>query len=336
MDFGISVPNCVEGMAFPIPFAGHSDVVRVAQEAEQLGFDSILANDHWNTQNYVRSAFPDPPRYYEPLIMLAHIAAKTETIRLVTGVIVLPLREPVLFAKQVATLDQVSGGRVTLGVGVGAYREEFEAVRPALAGVARAELVEEGLASLRVLFSDRRASYAGKHVQFTDVEMFPKPVQDPLPIFSCGNAAATMQRAVVYCDGWMPGGLPRLALAAGIERIRALAASQGRAERFPVLPQLAACLGASQSAAEEAFARSQAHEHLVSLRRSTMRNIDMTSFISENLIGTPEEVIRRLRLLREAGADGISGIFFAVNTVPEYLAQMRLFADEVMPALKAA
>jgi probable F420-dependent oxidoreductase len=336
MDFGISVPNCVEGMAFPIPFAGHSDVVRVAQEAEQLGFDSILANDHWNTQNYVRSAFPDPPRYYEPLIMLAHIAAKTDTIRLVTGVIVLPLREPVLFAKQVATLDQISAGRVTLGVGVGAYREEFEAVRPALAGVARAELVEEGLASLRVLFSDRRASYAGKHVQFTDVEMFPKPVQQPLPIFSCGNAAATMQRAVTYCDGWMPGGLPRLALAAGIERVRALAASQGRAGRFPVLPQLAACLGTSQAAAEETFARSQAHEHLVSLRRSTMRNIDMTSFISENLIGTPEEVIRRLRLLREAGADGISGIFFAVNTVPEYLAQMRLFATEVMPALKAA
>ena len=334
MDFGVSVPNCVEGMAFPIPFAGHSDVVQVAREAEQLGFDSILANDHWSTQNYVRSGFADPPRYYEPLIMLAHIAAKTETIRLVTGVIVLPLREPVLFAKQVATLDQVSGGRVTLGVGVGAYREEFEAVRPALAGVPRAELVEEGLASLRVLFSDRRASYAGKHVQFTDVEMFPKPVQQPLPIFSCGNAAATMQRAVIYCDGWMPGGLPRQALAAGIERIRTLAAEQGRTGRFPVLPQLAACLGPSQSAAEETFARSQAHEHLVSLRRSTMRNIDMTSFISENLIGTPDEVIRRLRLLRDVGADGISGIFFAVNTVAEYLAQMRLFAREVMPALK--
>lgn len=334
MEFGISVPNCVEGMAFPIPFAGHSDVVRVAQEAEVLGFDSILANDHWNTQNYVRRAFTDPPRYYEPLIMLAHIAAKTEMIRLVTGVIVLPLREPVLFAKQVATLDQISGGRVTLGVGVGAYREEFEAVRPASAGVARAELVEEGLASIRLLFSERRASYAGKHVQFTDVEMFPKPAQQPLPIFSCGNAAGTMHRAVRYCDGWMPAGLPRQALAAGVERIRALAAEQGRTDRFPVCPQLVACLGTSQDEAQAAFAASQAHEHLVSLRRSTLRDIDMTSFMSENLIGTPEEVIRRLRLLGQAGADGISGIFFAVNTVAEYLAQMRLFAREVMPALK--
>jgi alkanesulfonate monooxygenase SsuD/methylene tetrahydromethanopterin reductase-like flavin-dependent oxidoreductase (luciferase family) len=63
---------------------------------------------------------------------------------------------------------------------------------------------------------------------------------------------------------------------------------------------------------------------------------DVTSFISENLIGTPDEVVRRLRLLRDAGADGVSGIFFAVNTVPEYLAQMWLFATEVMPALKAA
>lgn len=328
MEFGISVPNCAEGTAFPIPFAGHDDVVRVAQEAEQLGFDSILANDHWNTQNYVRSAFPDPPRYYEPLIMLAHIAAKTDTIRLVTGVIVLPLREPVLFAKQVATLDQISGGRVTLGVGVGAYREEFEAVRPALAKVARSELTEEGLASIRVLFSSRRASYAGRHIQFADVEMFPKPVQQPLPIFSCGNAAGTMQRAVRYCDGWMPAGLPRQALAAGISQIRAMAASR----RFPVLPRLVAYLGTSQSAAQSAFAGSQAHEHLVSLRRSTMRDIDMASFMSEHLIGTPDEVIRRLQLLREAGADGVSGIFFAVNTVDEYVAQMRLFAREVMPA----
>jgi alkanesulfonate monooxygenase SsuD/methylene tetrahydromethanopterin reductase-like flavin-dependent oxidoreductase (luciferase family) len=138
-----------------------------------------------------------------------------------------------------------------------------------------------------VLFSDRRASYAGQHVQFTDVEMFPKPVQQPLPIFSCGNAAGTMRRAVTYCDGWMPAGLPRQALAAGIERIRALAAEQGRTGRFPVLPQLAACLGTSQDEAQATFAASQAHEHLVSLRRSTMRYIDMSSFMSENLIGTP-------------------------------------------------
>jgi probable F420-dependent oxidoreductase len=334
MKFGISVPNCVEGMAFPIPFAGHGDVIRVATEAERLGFDSILANDHWSTQNYVRDAFPEPPRYYEPLIMLAHIAAKTETIRLVTGVIVLPLREPVLFAKQVATLDQVSGGRVTLGVGVGAYREEFEAVRPAWSGVARAELVEEGLASIRLLFGERRASFSGKHIQFADVEMFPKPVQQPLPIFSCGNAAGTMRRAARYCDGWMPAGLPREALAAGIERVRALASEQGRTSHFEVCPQLVACLADSDVAAQAAFAASQAHEHLVSLRRSTMRDIDMASFMSENLIGTPDEVVRRLRLLREAGADGISGIFFAVNTVDEYLAQMRRFARDVMPALK--
>jgi probable F420-dependent oxidoreductase len=334
MEFGLSVPNCVEGMAFPIPFASHQDVLRVAGEAEQFGFDSILANDHWSTQNYVRRAFDSPPRYYEPLIMLANIAARTTVIRLVTGVIVLPLREPVLFAKQVATLDQLSGGRVTLGVGVGAYREEFESVRPAAARVKRAELVEEGLASLRMLFTDRRATFSGAHVQFTDVEMFPKPVQDPLPIYSCGNAPGTMDRAVRYCDGWMPAGLPRPALAAGIAKVRALAAERGRATHFPVLPQFVACLGRTDEEAQSAFAVSQAHEHLVSLRRSTMRDVEMASFMSENLIGTPDEIIRRLHLLRDAGADGVSGIFFAVNSVADYLAQMRLFATQVMPALR--
>jgi alkanesulfonate monooxygenase SsuD/methylene tetrahydromethanopterin reductase-like flavin-dependent oxidoreductase (luciferase family) len=200
--------------------------------------------------------------------------------------------------------------------------------------VKRAELVEEGLASLRLLFTERRASFSGAHIQFTDVEMFPKPVQDPLPIYSCGNASGTMDRAVRYCDGWMPAGLPRSALAAAIAKVRALAAERGRAAHFPVSPQLVACLGRTNEEAQSRFAASQAHEHLVSLRRSTMRDIDMASFMSENLIGTPDEVISRLQLLRETGADGVSGIFFAVNTIADYLAQMRLFARQVMPALR--
>ena len=251
-----------------------------------------------------------------------------------TGVIVLPLREPVLFAKQVSTLDQLSGGRVVLGVGVGAYREEFEAVRPGIAGAARGDMVEEGLVSLHALFSERRATFAGKHYQFADVEMFPKPLQQPLPIYSCGNAEATMRRAVRYCDGWMPAGLPLRPLASAIERIRELARKQGREGRFPVAPQLAACLGRSNEEAQERFAASQAYAHLMSLGKSSMRNVDMSSFMSENLIGTPGEVCRRLERLEEAGVDGIHGIFFAVNTVEDYIDQMRLFARAVAPAFK--
>ncbi|BCB75834.1 hypothetical protein Pflav_022440 [Phytohabitans flavus] len=119
MKFGISIPTCVEGMAYPIRFADQHEVVALGVEAEELGFDSVLVNDHFSTMPYVREQFADPPRFYEPLITLGYLAARTTRIRMMTGVVVMPMREPVLLAKQAATLDQLSDGRLTLGIGVG-------------------------------------------------------------------------------------------------------------------------------------------------------------------------------------------------------------------------
>ena len=191
MKFGVSLPTCVEGMAYPIRFADERDLIELGVEAEQLGFDSVLVNDHYSTMPYVREQFTDPPRFYEPLTSLAFLAARTSRIRMMTGVVVMPMREPVLLAKQVATIDQLSGGRLTLGVGVGAYRAEFESVHPDLAGAARGELVDEGIRALTVLFSERVSEFSGQHFRFTDVELYPKPRQDPFPLFSCGNAEGT-------------------------------------------------------------------------------------------------------------------------------------------------
>src|SRR5690606_33013091 len=145
---------------------------------------------------------------YEPMVTLTYIAALTSAIRLMTGVVVMPMREPVLLAKQVATLDQISGGRLTIGLGVGAYRAEFEAVYPARAGIPRGELVAEGFEAMTRLFEQRRASYDGAHFGFDDVEMYPKPVQTPFPIYSCGNADGTIRRAATHGAGWMPAGMP--------------------------------------------------------------------------------------------------------------------------------
>ena len=107
-------------MAYPVPFATADDVVRIAVEAEQLGYHEVAGNDHLSTQRFVREAWPAAPDYFEPLMMLATIAAKTSVVRLGTGILVLPMRDPVLLAKQVATLDHISGGRVTLAVAVAA------------------------------------------------------------------------------------------------------------------------------------------------------------------------------------------------------------------------
>jgi alkanesulfonate monooxygenase SsuD/methylene tetrahydromethanopterin reductase-like flavin-dependent oxidoreductase (luciferase family) len=115
-------------------------------------------------------------------------------------VTVLPFRHPVVLAKQIATLDRLSGGRLTVGVGIGAYREEFEAMWPGRR-LNRGAYAAEALESLRVLFTERRASYQGSWVSFDDVESHPKPVQSPLPVLSGGNAPGSRRRAATLATG---------------------------------------------------------------------------------------------------------------------------------------
>jgi probable F420-dependent oxidoreductase len=330
VQFGVALPTCTEGMAYPIPFADHEGIRRIAVEAERLGFDSVLANDHYSTMPYVRDGFADPPRFYEPLITLTYVAAHTHRVTLMTGVVVLPMREPVLLAKQVAALDRISGGRLVLGVGVGAYRAEFESVHPRRAGTARAELVAEGVEALQRLFGERRATYRGQHLAFEDVEAYPKPLQDPFPLLSCGNAAATIERAATACAGWMPAGLPRARLAAGVQ-----AAGRDPAG-LTVAPQLVLRIDDAGGAAERRFRESQVHEHLMSLRRSTLRDIDVDAYVSQNLIGTPEQIVDRVAALAQTGANHLAGLIVVADTEAELTEQLAHFARDVLPAFAAS
>jgi probable F420-dependent oxidoreductase len=337
MKFGVALPTCTEGMIYPIPFARPSDVVRVAVEAERLGYDAVMGNDHLTTQQYVRARWPNPPNYFEPLITYAYCAAKTTRISLMTGVIVLPTRDPVLLAKQVATLDQFSNGRVILGVGVGAYREEFEATHPRSREVPRGELVEEGIRAMRLLFDERRATFHGRHYEFDDVEMFPKPVQQPLPIFSGGNADGSIRRAAELCQGWLPAAMGPERLAAGKSKLVAYAEAAGRdPSSIEIAPQLVVCIGQTVEDAGRQFKRSQIYEHLVSLQQSTLKGIDISAYASVNLIGSIDEVSERVEAYRAAGADHLAGLLFAGNTVDEMLGQVELFANTVIPQFASA
>ncbi|MCA1644010.1 MAG: TIGR03619 family F420-dependent LLM class oxidoreductase [Chloroflexi bacterium] len=206
--FGVALPNCTEGLCYPTGFTSPEVIARMAQAAEQLGFDSVWCNDHFTTQHYVRERWPQPPNYYEPLITLTAVAAATTRIRLGTCVIVVPLREPVLLAKQAATLDVFSQGRLIFGVGVGAYREEFVATYPRRNGQHRGAIHEEGLEALSRLLRDRRASFEGRYLQFEDIELFPKPIQQPLPMWTSGNTRVAAERAGRWCQGWLPAVMP--------------------------------------------------------------------------------------------------------------------------------
>ena len=118
MKFSISLPTCFEGVMYPIPFVEPGDFVRMAKLCERLGYHSVWGNDHITTQHYVRELFPGkPPNFYELLTVLSFCAAATTTLKVGTAVAVPPMRDPFWLAKQAATIDQLSDGRLILGAG---------------------------------------------------------------------------------------------------------------------------------------------------------------------------------------------------------------------------
>ncbi len=332
MIVSVGFPTGMEGLTYPIPFSEPAALLQIAQHAEALGYHSIWGNDHMTTQHYVRAEFGQPPRFWEILTTYAWLASQTRTLRFGTGILVLPMRRDIVVtAKQLVTLDHLSDGRLELGVGVGAYREEFEALQPDDESH-RGRIVEEGVEALKVLFTEDRASFEGAFYRFRDVELFPKPLQNNIPIYFGGNNVNQLRRTARLGDGWLPAGLPLDRIAADIEQLQELCNNQGRDfAKIEVAPQYIAMVDHDHDRAVERFSQSQMHKHLMSLTRSTLKEQAGISMVEANLVGTPERVIEKCLALESAGVTHLLGLYFAVNTVPELLDQMSLFAEEVMP-----
>lgn len=331
MKFGLGVPTGTEGLMYPVPFADPEQAVRMAVEAERLGFDSVWGNDHVNTQHYVRAEFPDPPRFYDPYLYMSYVAAQTSTLRLATAITVMGFRHPVVVAKQAATLDQLSGGRFILGVGTGAYREETAALwtgRP----LHRGRHAEEFLTALGALLSERRASFHGEHIAFDDVESFPKPVQSPLPVLSGGNARGPRERAARHGTGWLPAVLSPAEVAAGLAEIRQVAAEAGRdlPTDFEVAPQLSVAMGSSVDDAMDRFERTQLFTHMQSLSTTTLKDQQEGGFVDRNLVGSTARIQDQVHAYAEAGVTTLSALLFACSSIEESLDQMAWFSQEVI------
>ena len=210
--------------------------VRFARAAEAAGFQSLWTVEHviWPTE--YDSVYPYHPSgkmaghpsipLPDPLIWLTWVGAATETIRLATGVLLLPERQPVVLAKELATLDVLSGGRLDLGVGIGWLREEFEALGIPFAG--RAARTDEYIEVLRALWSRDNADFHGEHVRFSGVSSNPKPVAGSVPIFVGGHSVGAARRAGALGDGFWPLGPNVEALAGLFEVARETAIDAGR------------------------------------------------------------------------------------------------------------
>jgi len=323
-------------MAIPIPFANQKDLIDITVLCEELGYDAVWCCDHLLTQQYVKDTFDTPPNFYEALITLAVLGEHTSKIRIGTCILALPLREPVLLANQLATIDQFCGGRLTLGIGVGGYREEFEAIYPQRGDVHRGTLLEEIVQSLNLMFSEREASFTGKYAQFKGVEMFPKPKQEKLPFYFGGNSSKSIERAARWGHAWMPAGLMAEDIEKGVKRLYELSEQYPENKKtFEIAPQYNLYIADSKQKAAEYFRNSMGYEHLVSLKKSTAKNMDIEgTYIEANLFGTPQEVIDKIGKLKDAGVTHLSSICIDTNTLDEMYEQLHRFAEDVMPAFK--
>lgn len=328
MKFGFQLPTGMEGLIVPIPFFRPEDFVTYAILGEQLGYDSLWGNDHYAAQDYVLEAYSKAPNYFEVLTVLTAAAAVTSHIELGTSVLVLPMRDIVTTARQIATLDQLSGGRLLLGVGIGAYREEYRAARPDLFGKNRGKILEEGLELLGMLFGEDPVSYDGEYYCVDHLDLCPKPARIPFPILVGGHQKFGIERAVRYGQGWIPGWRPFEELKVWVQLLRERAAEMGRdPQSLIVAPQFSCFVGRTQEEAESRYRNSGMVKHRISLAYTGR---DPALAMENNLIGCPEVLLEKLDQLDSFGVDHLSALTFCVDTVNEFEEQMRLFAAEVM------
>jgi probable F420-dependent oxidoreductase len=218
------------------PLADPGTLSDVARLAEDLGYHSIFVADHVVLPRTLASRYPyspdggfpyDPDQdWLDPLVALGYLAGRTTRIRIGTSITVLPMRHPIVTAKQIATADHLSGGRVIFGVGVGWMAEEFRLLGASFAD--RGRRMDEYLALVKTLWTEKNPAFAGRDFQVSDCAVTPKPVQKPhVPVWIGGDSPAALRRAASLGDGWHSAGTSLGELPDKLRRLReALAAAR--------------------------------------------------------------------------------------------------------------
>lgn len=335
VQFGIRLP--VVG-----PLASPDAITRVAREAERLGYDVVWVNDFiaWTTyQNSthvssgsleaVENAGPDAePTYFESLTTLSYVAGVTDAIKLGIAVLCLPFRNPIIAAKQVANVDVLSGGRMILGIGVGAAKSthnvDFEVL-----GVSRVDKYDKTKDYLRAMieiWTSPKPAYEGPFISFPETEFAPKPAQKPYPpIWFGGGGDKSVELCAEFGSGWLPPWVVPDEYPGRIARLQEAAARYGRdGVTFDIGTEVYVCIANESSAASASAAKT------VGVLPEGF-NADATAAAVEaaGLIGSPEEIVDKLGRYVEAGVRCYE-MKFIYHTIDDYVEQMQMFAERVI------
>jgi len=303
MRFGVCLPH-------RWTYASARLIADVAQEAESLGFDSVWVTDHVIVPvHHVERGHI----FYEALITLAYISSITKRVEMGTTVLATPTRNPIVLAREVATLDALSCGRMILGVGTGWIREELEAV--GVPWAERGRFLDEAIEIMRVLWREEGPiSYSGRYTSFRDMLFEPKPARKGgPPIWAGGMTAPSLRRVAQTADGWLPWAVSPEEVRQGAEKIRAM--SGGRKITL-------ACFSPTDIGSKSGtgyVGTLGEHHHIVS--------------------GNPDEITGMIEDFRKSGLEHLGLSFrdvrlFKDDTPDLLLGQMRLFAREIMPRFR--
>lgn len=296
MRFGITLPTYPAG-------ATVEGVTRVAQAAERLGFSSA-----WTTDHVILPVDQAGPyrEIFEPLMMLAYLAALTEQIKLGISVIVVPQRNGIVLAKELATLDHLTKGRLIAGVGAGWNQAEFEMLDAGDRFHVRGRHLDETLRVWRHLWTTPEQPFEGRYYQLPAVAFGPKPYQDGgPPIWVGGPSEGARRRAGRFGAAWHPVGISAEDLAANSKLVLETAEAEGRPAP-ELVPRLPMVLGKETG------------------------DWQMTANPSATLVAEPAEMVEKLAAYQEAGAAEIVCLFGSPE--PDYvIEQMERFREEVMP-----
>lgn len=325
--FDLAMATCKEGVGVPIPFGGPHKMIELVQKAEELGFWAVWGTDFITPTPFRAIPDKDPPNWYELLISLSYAAAVTTKIKLGTGVLMLPLRDTILLAKQVATLDQLSDGRFLFGIGLGTNREEFEYVRPRDGRIHRGQLMDEQLAALAALLAHDQSetSFQGKYLEFHGVKLNPKPIQEPLPVYAPGGNDAALRRLAKFCHGIM---LPAHGIVGKLEEFKRYLDEESRdISEFDVIAEGQLRLASTKEKAIDEFRNSR-----LGYKR---RQQDPDKLVRENWIGTPEEVTEKIIELKKCSLNHFFPLHIAAYSPEDLIEQYEYLAREVIPAVDA-
>jgi len=286
----------------------------LVQRLEAVGYDSVWTGDHMSFHNPI----------HESMTLLATYAPITKRIKLGVGVYLLALRSPAVAAKQAATLDVLSGGRLVFGVGVGGENpKEFE-----LCGIPHKERgarVNEAIDAVRTLWRDTPASFHGRFTRFDGVSIDPKPVQQLPPIWIGGRSDAALVRAGRQGDGWMSYVVQADRYAQSLVKIRAAAATAGRSmERFTAAHLVFVTVGRDYEAAKRAWVSVLSRRYAQDFEPLAKRY---------GVIGTPEQCAEQLERFRAAGCSYF--VMGAIGDPSDERAQLETIAAEIIPRFRS-